>query len=78
MDKDEQKYVLFRYRAMLSFVGIRSKKPMFAASNLVKAFAISPKFFVKEMFGHGRKIKMNRAMESFIHDQIQDFSQSYI
>ena len=76
LDKDEQKYVLFRYRAMLSFVGIRSKKPIFAASNLVRAFAISPKYFFKEMFGHGRKINMNWAKESLINDQITNLYQA--
>lgn len=58
LTKEQQKYVIFRHYAVLSIVGLRSKKYLFFLKNLFITFFVSPKYFFIEVIKN-IKIKIN-------------------
>ena len=62
----EIRYIKFRYRAVLTVVGIRSKKPILVAKNAALAFLNSPINFAREVSNQFNKVKKNKEIEKII------------
>jgi len=56
LNLSQRKYVKFRYHAVMMFVGVRSKKQVFAAKHFFRAFLCSPLYCLKETVSHFKKI----------------------
>lgn len=66
----EIRYIRFRYRAVMTVVGIRSKKPILALKNGALAFINSPTSFAKEIINQLSKVKRNKEIEKRIKSEL--------